>query len=197
VVDTVEQAQACIEHLRKNNIGRASFMVLEKLSRISPKPTQTPENIPRLFDLIKPKEAKFAPALYKAVQDTLVAQDLTQANRIAYREKRKVVTLAGDLIEAFGTMSGGGKQVARGGMSSKFAPDTVSPEVLRDYQRESDDAEAKFRETQEQHRTIESELEALIRSGPGIEISLQKVNMDVQNIAKAITESERRLRELS
>ena len=197
VVDTVEQAQACIEHLRRNNIGRASFMVLEKLSRVPTKPAQTPENIPRLFDLIKPKEPKFAPALYKAVQDTLVAQDLGQANRIAYREKRKVVTLAGDLIEAFGTMSGGGKQVARGGMSSKFAPDVVSPEVLRNYQKESDDAEAKFREAQEQHRSIESELEALIRSGPEIEMNLQKVNMDVQNIVKAITESERRLRELS
>lgn len=197
MVDTVEQAQACIEHLRKNNIGRASFMVLEKLSRAPTAPTQTPENIPRLFDLIKPKEPKFAPALYKAVQDTLVAQDLTQAKRIAYREKRKVVTLAGDLIEAFGTMSGGGKQVSRGGMSSKFAPDVVSPDVLRNYQRESDDAETKLREAQEQHRSLESELEALIRSGPGIDIGLQKVNMDVQNIIKGIAESERRLRELS
>jgi structural maintenance of chromosome 4 len=197
VVDTVEQAQACIEHLRRNNIGRASFMVLEKLSRVLPKPAQTPENIPRLFDLITPKEPKFAPALYKAVQDTLVAQDLTQAKRIAYKEKRKVVTLAGDLIEAFGTMSGGGKQVSRGGMSSKFAPDVVSPEVLRNYQRESDDAEAKLREAQEQHRSIEHELEALICSGPEIELSLQKVSMDVQNITKVIAESERRLRELS
>ena len=172
-------------------------MVLEKLSRAPQKPAQTPENIPRLFDLIVPKEPKFAPALYKAVQDTLVAQDLTQANRIAFRERRKVVTLAGDLIEAFGTMSGGGKQVARGGMSSKFAPDVVSPEVLRNYQKESEDAEVKLREAQEQHRSIESELEALIRSGPEIEMSLQKANMDVQNITKAITESERRLRELS
>lgn len=172
-------------------------MVLEKLSRVPSKPAQTPENIPRLFDLIKPKEPKFAPALYKAVQDTLVAQDLTQANRIAYREKRKVVTLAGDLIEAFGTMSGGGKQVARGGMNSKFAPDVVSPEVLQNHQKESDDAESRFREAQQQHRTIESNLEALIRSGPEIDINLQKVSMDVQNIIKAITESERRLRELS
>jgi len=172
-------------------------MVLEKLSRVPAKPAQTPENIPRLFDLIKPKESKFAPALYKAVQDTLVAQDLTQANRIAYRERRKVVTLAGDLIEAVGTMSGGGKQVARGGMSSKFSPDVVSPEVLRNYQKESDDAEAKLRESQEQNRSIESELEALIRSGPEIEINLQKAGMDVRNITKAIAESERRLRELS
>lgn len=197
VVDTVEQAQACIEHLRKNNIGRASFMILEKLSRVPPKPAQTPENTPRLFDLITPKEPKFAPALYKAVQDTLVAQDLTQAKRIAYKERRKVVTIAGDLIEAFGTMSGGGKQVARGGMNSKFTPEVVSPEVLRNYQQESDGAEAKFREAQERHRSIEAELEALIRSGPEIDLSLQKASMDVQNITKAIAESERRLRELS
>jgi structural maintenance of chromosome 4 len=124
-------------------------MVLEKLSRVPPKPARTPENIPGLFDHIKPKEQRFTPAPYKVVQDTLVAQDLTQANRIAYRERRKVVTLAGDLIEVFGTMSGGGKQVARGGMSSKFTPDVVSPEVLRDYQQESNDAERKLKEAQE------------------------------------------------
>ncbi|ORY34983.1 RecF/RecN/SMC N terminal domain-domain-containing protein [Naematelia encephala] len=84
VVDTVEQGQACIEHLRKGNIGRASFMVLEKLPPRDLGPIETPENVPRLFDLIKPKDARFAPAFYKGVFNTLVADDLVQAQRIGY-----------------------------------------------------------------------------------------------------------------
>jgi len=68
------------------------------------------KNVPRLFDLIKPKEPRFAAAFYKGVRDTLVADDLDQANRIAFggQKRWRVVTLAGQLMMASGTMSGGG-----------------------------------------------------------------------------------------
>ena len=49
-------------------------MVLEKLSSANGlEKIATPENVPRLFDLIKPKEPKFAPAFFKGVGNTLVA----------------------------------------------------------------------------------------------------------------------------
>ena len=41
-----------------------------------------PENVPRLFDLVKAKEDKFLTAFYFALRDTLVAKDLDQATRI-------------------------------------------------------------------------------------------------------------------
>ncbi|KAG1744333.1 hypothetical protein EDD22DRAFT_1005720 [Suillus occidentalis] len=57
VVDTVAQGQACIEFLRKQNIGRTSFMVLEKLptDKLNER-VVTPEGVPWLFDLIKPQD---------------------------------------------------------------------------------------------------------------------------------------------
>ncbi|CAJ0883347.1 6158_t:CDS:1, partial [Entrophospora sp. SA101] len=74
-------------------------------------PIQTPENVPRLFDLIRPKDQKFAPAFYSVLRDTLVAENLQQANRIAYGKYRwSVVTLDGKLIDKSGTMSGGGNK---------------------------------------------------------------------------------------
>jgi structural maintenance of chromosome 4 len=76
VVDTVDQGQSCIEYLRKQNVGRASFMVLEKLSSTGTlEKIATPENVPMLFDLIKLKP-RFAPAFFKGVGNTLVAEDL-------------------------------------------------------------------------------------------------------------------------
>ena len=42
----------------------------------------SPEDVPRLFDLVKPKEDKFLTAFYFALRDTLVAKDLDQATRI-------------------------------------------------------------------------------------------------------------------
>lgn len=43
-----------------------------------------PENVPRLFDLIKVDDAKIANAFFFAVRNTLVANTLEQATRIAY-----------------------------------------------------------------------------------------------------------------
>nr|XP_019043245.1 hypothetical protein I302_07819 [Kwoniella bestiolae CBS 10118]OCF22175.1 hypothetical protein I302_07819 [Kwoniella bestiolae CBS 10118] len=197
VVDTVEQGQACIEHLRKGNVGRASFMVLEKLPPRDLGRIETPENVPRLFDLIKPKDPKFAPAFYKGLRDTLVAQDLVQAQRIGYGKKRwRVVTLAGQLIDPSGTMSGGGAKVSRGGMSSKFAADKVAPEVVARYEKESASAQEELGRFQEEKKAVEVEVRQLRKRIPEIEIQLEKVELDVQTQRKRIEEGEKRLKEL-
>ncbi|OCF77743.1 hypothetical protein I204_01743 [Kwoniella mangroviensis CBS 8886] len=197
VVDTVEQGQACIEHLRKGNVGRASFMVLEKLPPRDLGRIETPENVPRLFDLIKPKDPKFAPAFYKGLRDTLVATDLVQAQRIGYGKKRwRVVTLAGQLIDPSGTMSGGGAKVSRGGMSSKFAADKVAPEVVARYEKEASIAQDELVKFQEQKKQVEGEVRQLKKRIPEIEIQLEKVELDVQTQRKRIEEGEKRLKEL-
>lgn len=65
----------------------------------------TPENAPRLFDLVKVEDAKVRLAFYFALRDTLVAKNLEEATRIAFqKEKRwRVVTLQGQIIEVSGT----------------------------------------------------------------------------------------------
>lgn len=59
--------------------------------------------MPRLFDLVKTKEEQILPAFYFALRDTLVANDLDQATRIAYGKTRyRVVTLQGQLLDQSG-----------------------------------------------------------------------------------------------
>ncbi|TXT13312.1 hypothetical protein VHUM_00679 [Vanrija humicola] len=197
VVDTVEQGQACIEHLRKGNVGRASFMVLDKLPPRDLSRIETPEGVPRLFDLIKPKDPKFAPAFYKGVFNTLVADDLQQAQRIGYGKKRwRVVTLAGQLIDPSGTMSGGGTRVARGGMNSKFKADKVAPEVVHGYEKECHAAEEKLSAAQAEKRAAEQEVAQLRKRLPEIEIEMEKIELDIQTGSKRIGEAQKRLTEL-
>lgn len=199
VVDKVEQGQACIEYLRAQNVGRASFIVLEKLAHNNNMAKQsTPENVPRLFDLIKPKDARFAPAFYKAVGDTLVAENMEQANRIAFGgpKRRRVVTLAGQLIDTAGTMSGGGNQPARGGMSSKLAAESVRPEVLRSYEQESQTAVQHLEEALQSLRIAEEDLERLKISGPQTDMAYQKLDLDIQNSKRRISDAEKRWQEV-
>jgi len=127
VVDDADAGSACVEFLRANNLGRAKFIMLDKVAWIAERMGAhfaAPEGVPRLFDLVKPREAKFAPAFYFALRNTLVAADMDQAVRIAYVDgvaTHRVVTLTGELIDTTGTMSGGGKAPRRGGMSAASA----------------------------------------------------------------------------
>lgn len=128
VVQTTAGAQKCLEFLRKHNLGRANFIPLDKMKKgAHDRAVETPENAPRLFDLITPLNYAILPALYLAVTNTLVAPDLETATRWAYDYKKRwrVVTLDGKLIETTGTMSGGGKAVARGRMKISVSCDTL------------------------------------------------------------------------
>lgn len=198
VVDKVDQAQRCIDHLRSQNVGRATFMVLEKLRDDGMVKGATPENIPRLFDLVTPKEPRFAKAFYKALGNTLVADNLDQANRVAFGQAKRwrVVTLAGQLIETSGAMSGGGTQPFRGAMSSKFAGEAVRPDVLKAYEKDSDDAARKLDEASLALKAAEDELEALVKKAPEIDMSLHKLGLDIDNGTKRIAEAEKRVRDL-
>jgi structural maintenance of chromosome 4 len=119
VVQTTAGAQRCLEFLRKYNLGRASFIPLDKQKKgAHDHPVETPENAPRLFDMIVPSNFSVTPALFLAVGNTLVAPDMDTATRWAYDSSKRwrVVTLNGNLIETTGTMSGGGKTARSGGM---------------------------------------------------------------------------------
>ena len=197
VVDKVSQAQHCFEYLRQNGVGRATIIALEKLSNSGWQKINTPENVPRLFDLVKPKDPKFIPAFWKAIHNTLVAEDMDQASRIAYQGKRwRVVTLAGGLIETSGAMSGGGTSVSKGYMSNKLAADAVSPQLLQRYERENQEAQAELQEAVTKLQNAEAELEQLTKRGPEIDLAYQKLTMEVENVKRRIVDAEKRVKEL-
>ena len=197
VTETVEAGQQCIEYLRKNNLGRGNFICLDKMRSRDLAPIQTPEDAPRLFDLVKAKADKFRPAFYHAMQDTLVANDLAQANRIAYGAKRwRVVTLAGELIDKSGTMSGGGTTVKKGLMSSKAVAET-SKEQVDKLEQDRDGWESKFQEFQDYQRECETRLRELNDQIPRLDIKMQKIGLDVDSASRNIADLERRIKEVS
>jgi len=197
VVDSVEAGQQCIDYLRKNNLGRANFICLDKLHSRNLNAIETPEKVPRLFDLVKPKSPILAPAFYSVLQDTLVASDLAQANRIAYGAKRwRVVTLEGQLIDKSGTMTGGGQTVSKGRMSSKLVADT-SKEAVAKLEADRDTQERIFQEFQQQRSELESTLRDVKGRIPEAEVMISKIVLEIEAGNKQRTDLEKRIRELS
>lgn len=142
VVETTGAAQACVELLRRENLGVATFMILEKQVALLPKlkeSVSTPEGVPRLFDVIKVQDERMKLAFFATMGNTVVAKDLDQATRIAYngnKEFRRVVTLDGALFEKSGTMSGGGSKPRGGKMGTSIRAASVSGETVANAEKE-------------------------------------------------------------
>ncbi len=104
VVDTDITAQRCIEYLRANKLGTATFIPLNK---INPKITLRKISLPGVIDyainLVK-FDSKFRKAFELILGDTLVVKDLNVARAIP---NMRIVTLDGDLVERSGIMTGG------------------------------------------------------------------------------------------
>ncbi|PGH19308.1 hypothetical protein AJ80_04061 [Polytolypa hystricis UAMH7299] len=197
VVDSVEVGQQCIDYLRKNNLGRANFILLDRLPRKDMSTIFTPDSVPRLFDLVKPIDPKFTPAFYSVLQNTLVARNLEHANRIAYGARRwRVVTLDGQLIDVSGTMTGGGTRVARGGMSSKPVAE-VSKEQVSKLEYDRDEMERKFQSYQEKQRELEASLRAKKEEIPKLETTIQKIQLEIESSTRNLADIQRRVKELA
>lgn len=139
VVDKISTAMKCVDFLKTHKLGSSTFIGLDKMEKwknYCNRKITTPENVPRLFDLVKVKDDAITPAFYFALRDTLVAKDLDQATRIAYGKTRyRVVTLQGALIDTSGTMSGGGNTVSKGRMGSSVLEE-VNPKELEKCEKE-------------------------------------------------------------
>lgn len=197
VVDTVEVGQQCIDYLRKNNLGRANFICLDKLQARDLSRIDTPENVPRLFDLVKSKDPIFLPAFYNVLQDTLVAKDLQGANRIAYGAKRwRVVTLDGQLIDKSGTMTGGGTTVSKGRMSSKLVAETSRDQVAK-LESDRDTQEHTYQEFQTELRELQATLRDLKERIPETQVMISKIELELESSSRHLADAEKRVRELS
>ncbi|KAJ6645839.1 Structural maintenance of chromosomes protein 4 [Pseudolycoriella hygida] len=195
VVDTVSTAQACIEYLKEANAGRATFIALEKVKDIRGRDRiQTPENVHRLYDLIKYEDPQVLPAFYFALHDTLVADDIEQATRIAYGAKRyRTVTLKGELIEISGSISGGGRPI-RGRMGQQVKTKTsrndantsMSGDNLEEMQRKVEELGNRISYCQEQQGQLDRDSRNIDVQIKQKETAVKRLVCEVDSLEKSL-----------
>ncbi|KAK1344178.1 hypothetical protein QTO34_014743 [Cnephaeus nilssonii] len=186
VVDSIDTAQECVNFLKRQNIGVATFIGLDKMAVWAKKMTkiQTPENTPRLFDLVKVKDEEIRQAFYFALRDTLVADNLDQATRVAYQKDRRwrVVTLQGQIIEQSGTMTGGGSKVMKGRMGSSVVE--VSEEEVNKMESQLQRDSQKAVQIQEQKVQLEEAVVKLKHSQREMRNTLEKFTASIQPLSE-------------
>ncbi|XP_015597298.1 structural maintenance of chromosomes protein 4 [Cephus cinctus] len=184
VVDTVATAQTCVQFLRDRDIGRATFIPLEKqqpLLQQCRQKIQTPENVPRLFDLIKVEDERVLPAFYYGVRNTLVAKDLEQATRVAYGAQRhRVVTLKGELIETSGTMSGGGRTVLKGRMGQSVVRSEPSAADIEKLEKDLEIVYQECNSLRAKQQPLEGQIQTLSNALKDMTMDKEKFTIEVR-----------------
>lgn len=197
VVDTTEDAQALIEFVRGEDLGRTTCICLEKIrdhEREMEKQVKTPEDVPRLFDLIKPSKPEYSVAFFFALTNTLVAKDLEQATRIGLqgRSRWRVVTLQGQLIDTSGTMSGGGHGEKRGGMRASLC--AYSPEEVKNFIQAYEGASRRLAQARQEKKSLEEALRLTEKEIADFELREKKCEMEVKSYQKQMEAYDARLK---
>ena len=168
VVADTNAAQQCVELLRKQQLGVCTFIALDRQQHLRERmnPIKAPQGSQRLFDLVKCDDPEHRVAFYYALADTLVCEDKQLASQIATggTKRWRVVTTDGVVINASGTMEGGGKPMV-GRMGAKGAKEALSEKELaalraraESASKELDELRASRAADQENERKLQKEV---------------------------------------
>lgn len=163
VVEDDNVAAKCIEYLKKNNYGRATFLPLNKMMAGKPRgkallAIRHENAIGFAIDLIK-YDSRYHPAFWYVFGDTVVVKDMDTARSLM--GGIRIVTLDGDIIEASGAITGGsmeGKKIF--GISDRKKIVDIANE-LREANREQEELTKKLIEIKEEIANIEDELNSI------------------------------------
>uniref|UniRef100_A0A914Z3Q4 Structural maintenance of chromosomes protein n=1 Tax=Panagrolaimus superbus TaxID=310955 RepID=A0A914Z3Q4_9BILA len=157
VTDTFETTKECLAFMAKHpDLQRRTFLALDKIEkhRNEMKPIRTPMNHPRLFDLVKPTKPEYSIAFYFTLRNTIVCDDIIKAREASSwnGEKWRVVTLDADVIETYGTITGGGSGRRRGkiGTDLNASTNVISEAELANLQRKIEEYKRELDQIREQ-----------------------------------------------
>ena len=191
VTETEEDAKRLVEHLRKNNLGRASFLPItsvhgKKIDKIKGK---EPGVIGIASDLIKYSK-KYEQIVTNLLGRTVIVDNMDTAIKVAKQNSYtfRIITLEGDIINPSGAITGGSVAkktvniLGRGREIEKLQKDIKSlEEKIKKCEKEKQEYENSIEDVFEEAGSFEKELQE-------IEITYatekQKVLLIEENILK-------------
>ena len=175
VVENEQVATECVKVLKREKIGRASFIPLDKIK------TQAPSKLPKddgvidfALNLVK-FDPKMRPAFEFVFSDTIVTEDFETAKRQGFQGQR-AVSLDGDLVERSGIMTGGYFQKAAAGLSLQV--EDTSPEIanrLNGLEEILKDLQSRQEKLRIERSDLDKEVQSLSKTNYRFRIELERL----------------------
>ncbi|MEM7821445.1 MAG: AAA family ATPase [Candidatus Aenigmatarchaeota archaeon] len=187
VVDNEETAKFCIEFLKREKIGRATFLPLNKIKprELKEKEMLKKNGVLGIASKLVKFDKKFLPAIEFVLGNTLIVKDLEVARTIGIGKVR-MVTLDGDLIERSGAMTGGYlirekiRQFGRDKIEEYIKTKEALEKEIERIRKENEEAKRKLEEYSKVEKT--KEFLDFKKFNFGAETELEKLKIERKNI---------------
>ena len=174
VTDTEEDAKKLVEHLRKNNLGRASFLPItsvkgKKLEKYNSKGIDGILGI--ASDLVE-FDKKYEQIALSFLGRTVIVDDMNNAIALAKKNNYsfRIVTLKGDLINPSGAITGGS-------VAQKTVNILGRAREIEDLEKELEKIKAKIEQSEKEKQEYLDSNENVIEEITALETSLQDIDI--------------------
>ena len=199
VTENEEDAKRLIEHLRKNNLGRASFLPIssvkgKKLEKIRGKNTGV---IGIASDLIRYSK-KYENIILNLLGRTVIVQDMDTAIRVAKDNgySFRIITVEGDVINPSGAITGGS-------VAKKTVNILGRGREIEKLQKEIKKLEEQIQKLEKEKENYQESIEHVLEKASSFEKELQEIEITyatgkekINSIEENITRLETRLNKL-
>ena len=200
VTDEEKDAKKLIEHLRKNNLGRASFLPISAVHGKKLEKIKSEEGVIGIAsDLVK-YDKKYDGIVQNLLGRTVIAKDMDTAIKLAKGNNYgfRIVTLEGDVINASGAITGGSNNKKTSSIIGRSDEIKKLKNNIENLEKEIQLLEEEKKKEQEKNNT--NALEENIRKLQEIEIvyatKKEKLNQLEEAIQKLVNEKEQLANEL-
>ena len=174
ITDSEEDAKKLVEHLRKNNLGRATFLPItsvkgKKLDKINTKNIQGIIDI--ASDLIKTNK-KYEEIIISLLGRTIIVDDMENAIKLAKQNNYsfRIVTLKGDIINPSGGITGGS-------VATKTVNILGRAREIEDLEKELNKINQKIEEEKKQKEEYEASIEDVLEEVETLEKELKEIDI--------------------
>ena len=173
VTDTEEDAKKLVEHLRKNNLGRASFLPITSVrgKRLDKIKGKEPGVIGIASDLIK-YDRKYEQIITNLLGRTVIVDNMDTAIKLAKQNgySFRIITVEGDVINPSGAITGGS-------VTKKTVNILGRGREIEKLQKEIKDLEDKIKKQEQEKREYEDSIEDIFEEASSWEKELQEIDI--------------------
>ena len=173
VTETEEDAKRLVEHLRKNNLGRASFLPItsvkgKKLDKIKGNEKGV---IGIASDLIKYSK-KYEQIVTNLLGRTVIVDNMDTAIKVSKQNNYtfRIITLEGDIINPSGAITGGS-------VTKKTVNILGRGKEIEKLQKEIKALEEKITKQEEEKKEFEKSIEDVLEEASSLEKELQEIDI--------------------
>ena len=203
VVDTKENAKECVNYLKENNLGRATFYPLDtiKAKYIDEITQNRLTNIKGYINIasnLVTYSSEYQNIIKNSLDNIIIADNIDNANIISniINHKYRVVTLDGQVVNIGGSITGGSLNKINNIIKEKYKLDSYKRELntltenLNKFNTESKLLEQNILSLEEKKYTIKTSLTDLMDKQQKLELSRSEQKEQKESLARELIDLE-------